>query len=253
MKRHLPLTLLGFLAFITLVSSLNPLLPLNAQSERKTGGTMQGTIARARTKPGGTGQGVLGKGDCPATELLLTALVPKTDQGVQGQTISERPTFWFYVPYTTAANFSARFSLQDEKGQMIYTTTRSLPASPGVVSIRLPLTAPALQVDQVYRWALQLECSRPELTVWGWVQRLELPTGTRTKIGALSTQQQAAFYQSNGLWLDALTVLGEARQTNPQNAAIANAWMSLITGAKLDLTPQNQAKLEEIARQPIVK
>jgi hypothetical protein len=110
-----------------------------------------------------------------------------------------------------------------------------------------------LQVNQSYRWTLQLQCSTPAVSVWGWVQRVETPAAMQAKIAALSSPQKAALFAEKGFWFDALTVVGLARRANPQDVAITNAWVSLLKQAKLDLAPENQAKLEEIARQPMVR
>ncbi len=251
MKRPLSFSLLAIATSVNLVSFLSLSPSLTAQPENWAP-ELRYSFSKAREQ-GGTVWGGGGKSDCPVAELPLTALVPKTDQSVEGQTIAARPTFWFYVPYTSADKFSAQFSLQDKQGREIYTITRTLPQSSGIMSIRMPPTAPPLQVNQSYRWTLQLPCSTPAVSVWGWVQRVETPAAIRSKLSTLSSPQKAALFAENGFWFDALTEVGLARRANPQDAAIANAWVSLLTQAKLDLAPQNQAKLEEIARQPIVR
>ncbi|MEH1840675.1 MAG: DUF928 domain-containing protein, partial [Nostoc sp.] len=112
--------------------------------------------------------GMGSRDNCPAVPIPLTALVPFQEEQkvgeqknksiigiVEGLTTSERPTFWFYIPYTKdLSNSSAEFSLQDSAENDVYRNTIALPSKPSVIGISLPSNAASLEVDQIYRWYL---------------------------------------------------------------------------------------------------
>ena len=91
----------------------------------------------ARLSPvSGRRAGMGSRDNCPAVANALTALIPlqeeqrvskQTDKSisgiVEGLTTSERPTFWFYIPYTKDLTASAEFILQDSAGSDIYQTS----------------------------------------------------------------------------------------------------------------------------------
>lgn len=77
-----------------------------------------------------------GNASCEATKTSasVTPLIPTTNQGL---TVVGRPTFFVYVPQTSAKKVF--FSLQDEDTTDHYQTTFLLPNKPGVSSFRLPI------------------------------------------------------------------------------------------------------------------
>ncbi len=184
-------------------------------------------------------------------ELLLTALVPQEEGAVIGRTLSEQPTLWFYVPYTNATKIPARFSLQTSQEQSVHSMLVSLPSTNGIIGVQLPASV-KLPMNQPYRWTLQLECTRPAITVWGWVERVPPPAGLNAA-ASLPTPQRAAALMQNGLWLDALTVLGNARLANPNDSSLNQAWTQLFNQTTFDLNTANQGRLPEIIQQPLVK
>src|SRR5512136_685072 len=88
-----------------------------------------------------------------SSEQGATALIPSSSVGL---TVGERPTFFAFVPATTAKE--ASFSLQDESENLLYRTKVPLPSGGGVVGVALPETAPALQVGKNYKWMLEVHC-----------------------------------------------------------------------------------------------
>lgn len=236
-----------------LASGLLPTAPLMALPPTQP--RLEVANAKGDRVSGGFGQGSGRKADgCPPlpADLLLTAFVPKTGPAVIGQTIAERPVFWFYVPYTHSSRVPARFSLQDEADNIVYETVVPLPPTQGIISVRVPPTVKSLPLNQPYRWTFQLECARPAPFVQGWVERVNPPVGI-TAAAKLPAAEKAKLYAQNGLWFDALNTLGEARRTKANDSALNTAWMQLFTQVQFDLQAENQTKLEEIVRQPIVQ
>lgn len=195
-----------------------------------------------------TGMG--SRNNCPAVSIPLTALAPLTRQQkvsqkpdigvVGGLTTSERPTFWFYVPYTQDnRNLSAEFSLQDTKGEDIYRKKAiALPPKPGVISVSLPNTVKSLQVNQSYRWYFKIRCNQQTASlpvyVEGEIQRINLDSGVTEELSAFSDpQQKIAIYAKEGIWFDALNMLAQLRQSS-QDASVKEDWQSLLQSANLD-------------------
>ncbi|MEB3213689.1 MAG: DUF928 domain-containing protein [Leptolyngbyaceae bacterium] len=179
-------------------------------------------------------------------EEKLTAIAPVD---VQGQTISEQPTFWFYVPYSPENVTVGRFSLQTQDArQNIYQGYFHLPKTPGFVSIQLPVSAGRqLQESAFYPWYLTLYCGESldetELTaddveamidtsesvfINGWVQRVE-PTPERHNL---------VLSGADTIWYDAIAHLAqelkEPSQDTHDNQTVQTRWDTLLEGVELD-------------------
>jgi hypothetical protein len=199
------------------------------QSPGGVGGRRGGGGARNRGQVPGRfrGGGSRKQGLCPASLIPLTALVPYTKDPafdppaiyVGGVTTSERPTFWFYVPYTLTTDLTADFVLRDGKGTEIYRTQiTNFPASGQVdriLSIEIPKTVQPLAPGQVYRWYLQINC-KAEIPMYvdGGIERI-LPT-------------DASGPQATPLSYDQITALGKRWRSNPQDPATAKEWANLL-------------------------
>ncbi len=181
-------------------------------------------------------------------QIPLTALIPETNLGL---TIAAYPTFFFYIPQTSAQEL--RFVLLDEeKGNQVYKTTFTPPTTPGIVSLSLPSNKnlPPLEVGKTYHWYFQINCSAQQLEqdignvyVDGWVQRLEPSLTLTSQLEKASPRKRVELYRNNDLWYDALTTLAEQRRLKPNDFAIATEWENLLGSGGLN---------KEIARKPIV-
>ncbi|MDX2231474.1 MAG: DUF928 domain-containing protein [Leptolyngbyaceae cyanobacterium bins.349] len=238
---------------------------------------VSGPPAGGRYRGGGS-RGIGSQAVCPTTPVPLTALVPfeeiydKTREklpplvNVWGFTTAERPTFWVYNPYNNSA-IPAKFSIDDESaGQTLYETSVTLPKQPGVMALRLSNSAPVLQPGKRYRWFLSLTCKAPTATAAGTdninveaVVIRELPKPELTsQLTATPSLQNAIAYAKAGFWYDALTILAELRQKQPQDETLKTAWKELLSGVALDnLTPTSERSrqnfsLETISSQPVV-
>jgi hypothetical protein len=165
----------------------------------------------------------------------LTAILPGD---AQGSTRAGQTTFWFYVPYSDTEASFGEFSLSDREGKKtLYTTSFTLPATPGFVSITLPNDIASLQTDEYYQWFLNLYCTantspKPDLKLNGWVIRL----GEAPAPG--SPGQDAP----PDLWYDRVNALATQLQKSPQDANLRQQWTALLT----------QLGLAELAKEPIV-
>lgn len=203
----------------------------------------------------GRNSGMGSRNLCPDVQIPLIALVPfqernsaknsgnksvsATSMDVWGLTTDERPSFWFYVPYTKdIANASAEFVLQDSQENEVYQNAVSLPEKPGVISVNLPSTTAPLEVGKTYRWFFKVNCSGQEsasipIHVEGDVQRINLNSNLANQIATAQPQEQIAFYAENGIWFDALNLLAQLRKANPNNASLVSDWQSLLESIRL--------------------
>lgn len=188
-------------------------------------------------QPGGRGRGAGGRGPCKQYESLV-ALVPTTkiatQEIVRGLTTLEYPTFWFYIPGHTAA-IPIEFVLQDENENDVYRTNLEVPQnSPGIFSVPVSKAIAPLSINKSYRWILAISCDPGDvfskMIVRGEIQRVGMSPETQKSLDAAKTPlDKAVLYANNGIWFDALTMLGsQLQQRNRKDIATSAAWVDLL-------------------------
>ncbi|GAB4196656.1 MAG: hypothetical protein Fur006_44370 [Coleofasciculaceae cyanobacterium] len=194
----------------------------------------------ARTEGGGTRSGSTSNQTCPLVSgKPLTALVPSNRFGV---TVAPHPTFFVYMPAVSsqATPLSVEFDLQDGDGNVVYKSTFKTSGKPGVLTLTLPSQAglTPLAIGQDYKWSFTVMCRSDErsqdVTVEGWVRRVELNPGLNNRLQQASPQQQVELYAEAEIWHDALATLVQLRRDNPNDAAIAANWERLLSAAGLN-------------------
>ncbi|NJL01721.1 MAG: DUF928 domain-containing protein [Spirulinaceae cyanobacterium SM2_1_0] len=166
---------------------------------------------------------------------ILTALVPTSNQF--GATLAARPTIYTHMPAAVNADVASivEFELLDEAGQLIYLTDRLLPAeTAGIVSIRLPESAPALDVDRNYQWMVRVYDRNDEVIgqTEGWIQRVDRPAQLPANLQRATAYDQAMHYAEARLWYDALAAMAIAYRENP-TAEVRKSWTQLLRSAGL--------------------
>jgi len=198
----------------------------------KKSGTNQRKDPSRQGAPDGRQPSGSRRGYCEETDTPFTPLLPVTASGFSGFTLTEHPSFWFYIPYQTSSVTSGQFSLMDHEDNEIYWTSFQLPETPGFVKVSIPKQAQPLAKNQEYRWHFQLDCasqaSSPKEKVWhqGVVQRVEL-TDVETQLNTAGLVQQVNLYIENSIWYDASTELVQIHDT-PQ------AWRQLLQAVGLE-------------------
>lgn len=185
------------------------------------------------------------RGGCASiSQLGLTTLMPKNKIG---RTVSDYPTFFFYLPQTEAQ--SAEFILQDESGKPIYKQDVTISNLSGVIGVSIPAdkNVPPLEVGKSYTWNLTVICdsldrSSDQLES-GTVRRVELSADIRRQLDQADPREKTFIYAENGIWQDALSTLAAARRANPNDAELTADWESLL----------DSVKLGQIAKEPIVQ
>lgn len=143
----------------------------------------------------------------------VTLLVP---QDHVPTTISERPTFFWYLPQ----ELPLRFTLLEPGKKPIFVT--ELQPEPGIVALKLPTSSQPLEMGKTYRWTVTVVCSqnKPSKNLYSWalikrvsqVQKRLLPPVReepalrvgQTKIGNQQELNAAVDLARSGIWYDAL-------------------------------------------------
>ncbi|MEC4983336.1 MAG: DUF928 domain-containing protein [Oscillatoria sp. PMC 1068.18] len=151
------------------------------------------------------------RGSCAAGRMGLVPLVPNSDYGMP-LTISAHPTFFVYVPQTTASSFE--FSLYDGRRE-VYKRRLQPTTQAGILRLQVPSTV-SLQAGKVngqpkvYQWFLTVVCDKSDraqdLFAGGWVHRsAQINPRGRT----------ATDFANVGVWYDALAA-GYRQRTAPR-------------------------------------
>ncbi|MGF1479095.1 MAG: DUF928 domain-containing protein [Cyanophyceae cyanobacterium] len=186
---------------------------------------------------------------CPTFNSRLTALMPDSHWG---KTVSEHPTFWFYLPYSRQQVPVGEFVLQDEERNDVYRTAFTVPDKQGYVSISLPSEA-SLEMGRWYQWYFKVYCdpqrNSSPIFVHGWVQRIALDPSMQSELAA-ATPRQDVTYAARGIWYDALMHLANLRLTYPEDAALQEDWHHLLQskGVSLEVPRSEMVGSVEVAQ-----
>ena len=259
--QHL-LVSISVLCFVELGALPHSLNSVSAESAWETSAAIEGStptidfIPPDDGDPGDTASGGT-RGRC--SEITATApeefraLLPESNRGL---TLHAHPTFFVYVPQTSAK--AIFFQLQDERERVRYQTIVPINDRPGIVSIELPSSAPALELDLIYLWSavalceydggqLDLDTVLPftpnDPWVQGWVRRVEPNADLQGHIDSEASLELAALYAAKGIWFDTLAVLATLRRAQPENSRLVWEWETLLQSVGLD----------SIASQPFIE
>ncbi len=173
--------------------------------------------------------------DTASDKSSLMALVPTTNYGL---TAVSRPTFWVYLPKTSARQVV--LSIREEGKNYHSQIFMPIKGEAGIIGITPPNDFSSLEVGKNYQWAVLLVCGkRPgpnDPFVKAWVRHVDIP---QSKQG--TDLEKASWYGRQGIWYDALTALARARQEKPDNNALASIWADFL----------ESVGLEEIAGKPL--
>ena len=187
----------------------------------------------------------------PSKEGYLTALVPADGVAL---TTSAHPSFWVYVPSGMDDVESMELFLRHyqtgevESFEVQPTPSEAQSALSGVVELPLPSVAAPLAIGERYDWSLMVTYQRssdgafPVLTdedfvVASIVRQAPTTDLERDLAQADAAWEQAVVYGKHGIWHEALTVLGTARQTDPNHPDFVMAWSHLLAFVNLEAHP----------------
>lgn len=247
MGRFLPV--LGSLLLCTTIVSAN----VEAQDASSGLASIVFSLPDLGSDPGRPGTSTSGgsRGDCDVTDLEFTALIPEQEETVEvspgvtipvgtnvwGNTVSERPTFWFELS-EVQPGMTLEFRLSDESGSAVHTGTVALPQEAGTFSVELPTTSTPLMADTFYYWSADLKhpCSADDVQVFrvdGWVQRVTPDADLTDQLATATTAESLVIYAAKGIWFDALTGVANLYQENPDDVIVQAAWIRLMEDVDL--------------------
>jgi hypothetical protein len=164
---------------------------------------------------------------------LAMALTPVNYQAL---TVAERPTFFVYVPETSARKVF--FSLEGENKDSHYQTTVAITGKAGIVSVSLPAEAKALETGKSYKWSFVIMCGnalRPDSpVVEGKIMRSALNPTLTSQLEKATPIERAALYGKGGIWYDTLATVAELRRSQPNDSTLEATWKQLLTSVGLD-------------------
>lgn len=188
--------------------------------------------------PPGSLRGGASRGDCPPVATPLTALAPA--ESVWGLTTRDRPTFWFYVPYSLTDDRPATFVLLDADRNYVYETSNIRSTQAGIIQITLPPHVPPLEINQRYQWTLMIGCEADNpIFTQGSIERIAPTAALSDRLARSTPAEQAVLFANQGIWYDALTTLAELHSANPTDQTVISDWHSLLQSVGLsDLADQ---------------
>ena len=200
-----------------------------------------------------TNNGTGTRGDCEYKEgdFFLTRMAGGKNFQL---TVSEYPTFWVYVPYSSDKVSSGEFSIQHGEND-IYRTTFKLPATPGIVSVTIPTTEKPLEIGKTYRWYFEISCpastQAPQAatrmapaSLTGFVQRVSQPPELEAELNqAKNPLERVAAYAKHDIWYDMFTELAQLRLKYPEDSILESIWLELLGDERIGL--------KEIEQEPI--
>ena len=171
--------------------------------------------------------------------LSLTALMPdpEIDPNSLQLTIAKYPQLFMYIPPTSAE--SMQVFIKGEDGTDIYRTQPiNIPGKSGVIAISIPETEAKVEIGKNYRWLVTIICNpkkrRDDLVASGWLRRMEPNSNLANQLKNAEKNEYPSIYASNGIWLDAVTILAELRYAEPNNLDLKNDWKELLESAGLN-------------------
>ena len=182
---------------------------------------------------------------CPTVEKAITALVPKSNAG---NTLSQHPTLWFYIPYQQGL---FTLILKDEATAAIVARL-DFPVNKGGGIMGFPIgeTVSPLEIDSAYRWQVYFSCNpdiEPQFTkVQGVVQRVaKTETLGKSLDSAKTTQEKINLYAKQGLWYETIGEIIKVRNENSENQELEELWLNLLSN--------HHVNLENFGSEPLVQ
>lgn len=189
-------------------------------------------------RPTTAGGGTRG-GDSSSCLKNGKSIIPLTPKNHFGLTVSQYPTFFLYIPESTAQEVLLVLREPDTEN-VVYNTAIDIPSQPGVVRLSLPANTapPPLEEGKTYHWYLSLVCGTKDTTkngkADGWIKRIEPSTTLKHDLQRASLPNRPRVYGKAGIWQETLTTLAELRDASPNDLALASDWEDLLKSVGLD-------------------
>lgn len=195
-----------------------PRLPnLEAPGNRESGGTRNASCLISET-------------DDEQLRLAdqLVAVVPTSNIGLTTQAY---PTFFVYIPPTTAK--AAKFVLYDEAtDELIYEAQFALNNESGFVAIELPnngIQQPLVSGKRYY-WYFAMMCNgeTPDLVTEGSIQRTDVDDTLAAAIHTATPKTLPQVYAEAGIWYDMLAALMTEMPVQGGSTPLSQDWQDIL-------------------------
>jgi hypothetical protein len=224
-KKHLPYQLLisFFSLFFGTTVVLGEYKPNKKPSTPKTPTTTTGTRGGCNEK----------------NQTTLTALAP---QSQIGQTVSQFPTFSWFVPNSKPLPMEFRLYKYDASNQPQLIEKVKMQSKPGIMQRSLSRDHPGLSINQTYRWQVVIFCNpnRPStaLVTEALVKVVEINPTLKKQLDTTNDAfEKAELFAKSNFWYDAL---GESFE-NSNKESVNNYHLSLLEKlANLEKAPQKK-------------
>lgn len=223
-------------------SAYEPPPDIDSPGRRESGGNRPGEISTQLKCPN----------DLQVPHPPFTALVPKVSEQtansrtkitqLMGLTVAAHPTFFVYLPKTSAN--SVEFILNDAEEKELYRANFSTPKVPGIFGLKLPENAPALEVGKSYQWYFVIRCDptnrKKDLVVEGWIWRTQLRPAINEQIQKATLRDRATLFRQHKIWYEALSSFAKLYYSSPENLQVSTEWSELLRSAGLsEITETN--------------
>jgi hypothetical protein len=136
----------------------------------------------------------------------LTAFAPQTNIG---QTVSQFPTFSWFVPDSQPLPMEFRLYKYDSQGRSQLSEKVKMISKPGIMQRSLPRDRSGLAINQTYRWQVVLFCNpnRPSsaLVTEAIVKVVEISPNLKQRLATTNnTLEKAELFAKSNFWYDAL-------------------------------------------------
>ncbi|MDZ8264370.1 DUF928 domain-containing protein [Nostoc sp. ChiQUE01b] len=226
---------LYFVAFslpLYLLSAFTAQVQAQSYHSNKTWQISQTFKPPQRGKPPASAGGSTRGSSCLTGKKLIIPLIPPDKLGL---TFAQHPTFFWYIPPSKLK--TAKFLLLTEDQNVFYETSFTLPNKPGIISFKLPDSAPTLTVGKTYHWYLTIVCDHQDNsenpTVEGWVERTQPGATLSQALAKANLYKLPTIYAEAGIWHEALTSLVQLRRTEPNNFKAKLDWRQFFKSVGL--------------------
>jgi hypothetical protein len=216
--------------------------PSFAQATKPTGDA--GTPAKVKFRPAGTGAasvrvtgGSRGTGD---DQVTLDVLAPDEI----GITTQEQPSLYWFQSKPAKAKFELTL-LEENKPKPIVQVVVERSTKAGIQRLKLSEHGAKLTTGVEYQWVVALipdpDNRSKDLVASGVIKRIEPTADLKQKVSKASAASLPGVYAEAGIWYDALTVLSDQIDAQPDNKALRQTRADLLQQVGLKAAAQSEA------------
>jgi hypothetical protein len=175
-----------------------------------------------------------------SSQTGLTALVPLNGTGA---TTSTHPTFWIYLPETTARKILLSVMEENPDGAIKHHGQTAFPIPPqsGLISLKLPDETPPLEIGKTYKWAVILMCGKSlhpnDPAIEARINRINASIPNQPE----NPVKKAIWFGQQGIWYDFLESLFQAKRANPNDQSVKTDWKNVLKSLNLLTLESNKS------------